>query len=167
MKRKILVLFLLFFVFGFGKAQTVDKIRNNALSFELGKTGLIYNISFDHRYLRNKKGQMGLRILAGSNFGKYFNAFTVGGGIYFLFGRNKDFFEMDLAATYLKYERISNDQRGVILVYPNHSFSENYMPLSLGYRKELRKKLFRIGISGGFIQNDFIAGGYLSYGFRF
>lgn len=53
--------------------QTTDKPKHKALSFELGKTGLIYNLSFDHKMAAKNYG---FRFGAGSNFAPYLNAIT-------------------------------------------------------------------------------------------
>ena len=50
-------------------AQTNVKPKLNAISLELGKTGLIYNIVFDHRF---KDKNYGIRVDIGSNFLQYF-----------------------------------------------------------------------------------------------
>ena len=56
---------MMFFLFAICNAQTESHQKNNALSLELGKSGLIYNLNFDHKF-QNK--DFGLRFGLGSNF---------------------------------------------------------------------------------------------------
>jgi hypothetical protein len=145
-------------------AQTVDKERSNALSFELGKTGLIYNLNYDHKF-ENKN--YGFRFGVGSNLAKYLNVRTVGGGSYHLFGRNSRFLELGADIQYLIADLVSDDQVSLPFVYPNYSIKTFYPSLNLGYREYGKRSLFRIGFSPGIINNSFVPGGYLSYGVTF
>ena len=83
MKHKTIAIFYLLFTATICKAQTASNSRNNAVSFELGKTGLIYNLTFDHRF---QDKDFGVRFVVGSNFAKYLQAFTTGAGAYYLLG---------------------------------------------------------------------------------
>jgi hypothetical protein len=145
-------------------AQTTGKTSNNALSFELGKTGLVFNLSFDHKF---PDKNLGYRFIIGSNFSKYLNAFSTGGGGYYLFGQTKSHFEIGIDLSYLNIYEVSDDQKGFVLLYPDYSIKTYYVSMNFGYRKYGDKGLLRIGISPGFIKNDFLPGGYISYGFMF
>ena len=68
---------------------------------------------------------------------------------------------------YLKIDEISIDQRGFVFVYPDYSISTYYPSLNLGFRNYGNKTMFRIGFSPGFIKDDFVPGGYGSFGIRF
>jgi GNAT superfamily N-acetyltransferase len=61
------------------KAQITSEV--NALSLELGKNGLIYNLIFDHK---SPKKNFGYRLGIGSNLARYLQAFSIGGGGYYL-----------------------------------------------------------------------------------
>jgi hypothetical protein len=63
------------------KAQHAN---NNSLSGGIGKTGLIFNIIYDHGF-NNKI--FGIQLGAGSNFSGKFTAATAGGGAYYLVGK--------------------------------------------------------------------------------
>ena len=147
-------------------AQSSDKLKINAVSFELGKTGLIYILNFDHR-LASKK--FGFRVGAGSNLGKYLNVKSVGGGGYHLIGRTENFFELGLDIQYLVVDEVSDDQKSFasIFVYPDYSVKTRYPSLNLGYRRYGKMGLFRVGLSPGIIDGKFIPGGYISYGLTF
>lgn len=147
-------------------AQTSDKPKLNAVSFELGKTGLIYNLNFDHK-LATKN--FGFRLGAGSNLGHYLNAISIGGGGYHLIGRTENFFELGLDIQYLIVDEVSDDQRGFasIFIYPNYSIKTLYPSLNLGYRRYGKNALFRVGFSPGIIKGELMPGGYISYGFTF
>ena len=144
-------------------AQTNDKKQRNALSLELGKTGFIYNLNFDHKAASNN---FGYRLGAGSNFGKYLNAISFGGGAYHLTGGKNKFFELGVDIQYLIVDEVSDDQKGfaVLSVYPNYTVSTFYPSLNLGYRRYGKNNLFRAGLSPGMIKIKLIAGGYISYG---
>ncbi len=156
----------LFFSMTFCNAQTSEKPKINAISFELGKTGLIYNLTFDHK-LASKN--IGFRFGAGSNLGQYLNVISVGGGGYYLVGSITKFLELGLDIQYLIVDEVSDDQRGIasIFVYPNYSIKTIYPSLNLGYRCYGKKSLFRVGFSPGLIKSKLIPGGYVSYGITF
>lgn len=162
--RFFIIIFFLFSCVSFGNAQSNTEYRDNALSFELGKTGLVYNLNFDHKFL-NK--DFGFRLSAGSNFVKYLNAFTAGGGVYYLFGKNKNFLETGIDLNYLSVDEVSDDQKGIAVMYPDYSINTLYTSVNIGFRKYGKACLFRIGVSPGFIKDGFVPGGYISYGFTF
>ncbi|HZF65752.1 MAG TPA: hypothetical protein VEZ55_14755 [Chitinophagaceae bacterium] len=147
-------------------AQSSDKPGLNAVSFELGKTGLIYNLNFDHK-LASKN--FGFRVGAGSNLGMYLTVISVGGGGYHLIGNKNRFFELGLDIQYLIVDEVSDDQKGFasIFVYPNYSTKTLYPSANLGYRKYGNKTVFRGGLAPGFINNKVVPGGYLSFGVTF
>lgn len=143
-------------------AQATSKV--NAVSFELGKTGLIYNLTFDHKAATKN---FGFRLGVGSNLAKYLNAITVGGGGYYLVGKTNRFLELGVDLQYLIVDEVSDDQKGFSFVYPDYSIKTVYPSLNLGYRAYGKHTLFRIGFSPGVIDNDFVPGGYMSIGLRF
>lgn len=143
-------------------AQTTPKL--NAVSFELGKTGLIYNLTFDHKIRTNN---FGFRVGIGSNLAKYLNAISVGGGGYYLVGKTNNFFELGLDMQYLTVEEVSDDQKGFAFIYPDYSIQTFYPSLNLGYRAQGERTLFRVGFSPGLIDSNLVPGGYISYGLRF
>ncbi|HEX8315275.1 MAG TPA: hypothetical protein VF609_09790 [Flavisolibacter sp.] len=147
-------------------AQTTDKPKLSAVSFELGKTGLIYNVNFDHK-LASKN--FGFRLGAGSNFGQYLSVISVGGGGYHLIGRTKNFFELGLDIQYLIADEVSDDQKDFasIFVYPDYSTKTIYQSLNFGYRRYGKNTMFRVGLSPGIIKGELIPGGYISCGFSF
>ncbi len=146
--------------FGQGKSKL------QTISLEIGKTGLIYNINYDHK-LSDKN--FGLRIGVGSNAGQYLRLFSFGGGAYYLFGSSNKFFELGSELNYLSVEEISDDQKSFIslVIYPNYSTKTFYASLYAGYRKYTKKTLFRIGIAPGFTKDEFIPGGYIGFGIIF
>jgi hypothetical protein len=145
-------------------AQKAGKPKLNAVSFELGKTGLIYNLSYDHK-LRTKN--YGFRFGVGSNLGSYLSAITVGGGGYGLIGKSGHFLELGADLHYIIVDEISDDQKGFAFIYPDYSVKTLYPSLNIGYRNYGKSHLFRIGFSPGIIKNDFVPGGYISCGVRF
>ena len=145
-------------------AQASEKPRLNALSFELGKNGLIYNVSYDHKLSTT---HFGFRFSVGSNLAKYLKATTVGGGGYYLVGNKSRFLELGADLQYLAVDEVSDDQAGFTFVYPDYSIKTLYPSMNLGYRVYGKKTLFRIGFAPGLIKNDFIPGGYMSYGLTF
>ena len=82
--------------------------KTNAISLELGKTGVIYNLVFDHKLI-NKN--FGFRLGIGSNLAKYLTAMTVGGGGYYLIGKEKKFLEIGADIQYLIINEVSDDQK--------------------------------------------------------
>lgn len=164
MKYTALNLLILLLCFSFCSGQKTDTARNNAISIELGKTGLIFNLGFDHRFAG---GKYGFRVIAGSNFVQYLKAITAGAGGYRLFGKQKHFFELGLDIQYLSVEEISDDQKWLTLIYPDYSIKTAYPSLNLGYRGYMKRSLFRIGFSPGLISDELIPGGYISFGLRF
>lgn len=166
MKHTLTTIFAIFICVTLCNAQTTEKPKLNAFSFELGKTGLIYNLNFDHRFAAKN---FGFRFGVGSNLAKYLNAITLGSGGYYLIGSRNRFLELGVDIQYLVVEEISDDQRGIadIFVYPNYSIKTLYPSLNIGYRRYGKNGLFRVGFSPGIIKSELIPGGYISYGFTF
>jgi hypothetical protein len=84
MIKKIFSLFLIFFLF-YGNINAQKSAK--AISIELGKTGVIFNLNYDQKF-----SKFGFRIGAGSNFNKYLKAITFGGGGFYLLGTKNSFF---------------------------------------------------------------------------
>lgn len=164
MKLKAIALLYFLFVFTICMAQSTPDSKLNALSFELGKSGLIYNINFDHKF-QNKN--FGFRAGIGSNLSKYLGAFTTGAGGYYLTGKANNFLELGVDLNYLSVTENSDDQRGIPLIYPDYPIKTFYASADIGYRRYGTKTLFRIGFAPGFIKNNFVPGGYISYGLIF
>jgi hypothetical protein len=143
-------------------AQTTSK--TNAVSFEIGKTGLIYNLTYDRKVATQN---FGFQFGVGSNLAKYLNAIAVGGGGYYLVGQTNRFLELGADLQYLIVDKVSDDQKGFAFVYPDYSIKTFYPSLNLGYRAYGKQTLFRVGFSPGVIDNDFVPGGYISLGLRF
>lgn len=101
------IIIILLFCSVLCNAQTTIKIKNNALSLELGKTSLIYNLTYDHK-LRNKN--FGFRVIAGSNLAKYLQAYTVGAGSYYLIGKRSSLFELGVDLNYLSVDEVSDEK---------------------------------------------------------
>jgi hypothetical protein len=164
MKNILLIILLFQSCLAFSQSNENNYSKNNAVSFELGKTGLIFNVNFDHK-IDDKN--FGYRIDAGSNFNQYLKLYTVGGGGYYLSGSERSFFELGIDLNYLSVTEVSDDQRSIAFIYPDYPIETFYGSMNIGYRNYGKKTLFRIGISPGFIKNDFLVGGYVSFGFRF
>ena len=143
MKSLLSAFFTLLISTTFCNAQKTAKPQLNAISLELGKTGLIYNIVFDHR-LKNKN--FGIRVDIGSNFLQYLSLLTTGAGGYYLVGKRKSFLELGIDINYLSVDEVSDDQRGITFVYPDYTVKTLYTSLNVGYKKYSNKTLFRIGI---------------------
>ncbi|TDH26975.1 hypothetical protein EXU57_09225 [Segetibacter sp. 3557_3] len=124
---------------------------------------MVYNLAFDHK---PAAGNFGFRIVAGSNFGRYLNAKTIGGGVYYLAGKQDRFLELGADLQYLVVNENSDDQRGFSFVYPNFSVKTLYTSLNIGYRYYRKQSMFRIGLSPGLLAGKPIPGGYICYGIR-
>jgi hypothetical protein len=145
-----------------GQTNAIQK--NNSISFEIGKNGLIYNLSFD-RKLKNKP--IGYRFFAGSNFGKHLTASTGGAGFYFLKGSKNDKLEIGADISYLVIDEVSDDQKGFTILVPDESIKTYYASLNIGFRHYAKNILFRIGLSPGFIKTRFLPGAYIRFGITF
>lgn len=152
---------LFFFIIISCKAQEPYK---NALSVEIGRHGVIINLQYDRQF---NNLHSGFRILTGTNFARYLNYKTVGGGVYYLLGNTNKFLELGAELYYLNVNEVSNDQVGFSFVYPNYTFQTFYPAMNLGYRRNGEKTLFRAGVSPAFINTRIIPGGYMSIGRRF
>ena len=145
-------------------AQSGIATKNNSLSFEIGKNGLIYNLCYD-KTLKNKN--LGFRLFAGANFAHWFNAKTAGAGAYFIPGSKKDKFELGIDISYLRIDETSGDQKSFTILAPKEPTNTYYGSLNLGYRHYSRNTIFRIGLSPGFIPTKLLPGAYASFGFLF
>src|SRR5688572_7550069 len=112
MRSLLLVVFLSLHIYSPGQKK-LDKLQ--AISFELGKTGVIFNLTYDQRF-----SKFGFRGGAGSNFNKYLRAITFGGGGFYLLGKKNSFFELGTELNYLAVEEFSDDQRSFTLIFPDH-----------------------------------------------
>lgn len=164
MKHILTIFFFNFFCVTLCYPQTRNKQKHNALSFELGKNGLIYNLNFDHKFAEKN---FGFRFGIGSNLSQYLNAITVCGGGYYLGGRQKHFLELGVDIQYLIVDEVSDDQKGFSFLYPDYSIKTLYPSLNIGYRYYGKKTLFRAGFSPGVIKSKIIPGGYISFGITF
>ena len=164
MKQALSIFSAMFVCLNFCIAQATEKPRVNSLTLELGKTGLIYNLTYDHRF---GISDIGFRVGAGSNFSKYLNAISFGGGGYYLAGKEKHFLELGVDIQYLIVDEVSDDQKDFTFVYPDYSTKSIYPSLNIGYRNYGKKTLFRIGFSPGLIDGEFVPGGYISFGVTF
>ena len=160
----IVTVFLITLLCNYCNAQKTQHSYINAISFELGKTGLIYNLTFDHKFTARN---LGFRLNAGTNFAKYLNANSFGGGGYYLLGNANKFLELGVDLQYLIINKISDDQKGFAFVYPDYSTKAFYSSVNLGYRAYSKRSLFRIGFSPGLIESSFVPGAYISYGLVF
>jgi hypothetical protein len=160
---RVPIIFLLISLTLTSSGQEISPEKNNSISLQIGKTGTIFNVRFDHK-TANKK--ITYNFNAGSNFAKYLTARSVGIGGSYLSGKRKSFFETGVDLNYLVVDQVSDDQ-GIALVFPNYSLKTLYVSLDIGYRKYTKRGLFRIGVSPGLFKNGFLPGGYISYGFTF
>lgn len=160
-----ILLYLLFLTAALPFPGVAQQKAVNALSLELGKTGMLYNLVYDRK---GAGGHSGYRLGAGSNFGHYLNVKTFGGGVYRLFGKTTKFFELGADLAYLHVDRVSDDQyRFGNLVMPNDATRSYHATLNLGYRSYARRTLFRAGIAPGWTKKEWLPGGYLSLGWHF
>jgi hypothetical protein len=161
--KKLLAVFTLSLTAFLAEAQETKQL-NNLLSAEIGKTGLIYNLSIDHHL---KKKQSGFRLFIGSNFNQFTQAFSAGVGFYRLSGRKNSQLETGLDLGGLTVQEISEDQRGFVLLNPDYQFASLSASVNIGYRYTGRKSVFRIGFAPTLISEGLFAGGYISFGVRF
>jgi hypothetical protein len=145
-------------------AQNKNGTNLNALSFEIGKNGLIFNLGYD-RYIKEDK--LGLRFFGGSNFNTYLNAKNFGLGVYALKGELNRFFEYGLDAGYFVVEENSDDQKIYSILFPQEPINTFLVNFNFGYRNTTKNGIFRIGISPGIIKTGVTPGAYVSYGLRF
>ncbi|MFT3706004.1 MAG: hypothetical protein QM802_26795 [Agriterribacter sp.] len=87
-------------------------------------------------------------------------------GGYYLIGGKKYFLELGVDLQYLVSDEVSDDQKGIQLVYPDYSTNALYSSLNVGHRVYGKHTLLRIGFSPGLIKSEFVPGGYISFGFR-
>lgn len=145
--------------------SSAQEKRLIALSIEIGKTGAIFNLTYDRK---GETAKLGWRAFAGSNLGRYLHLLNVGGGAYYLAGKRSSFLELGLDLSYLNVDVSSDDQfRLGNLVAPAYETSTVYTSFNIGYRYYGRKSLFRVGIAPGFTNREWLPGGYMSYGVCF
>lgn len=160
-----ILLFLIFFFIILLESNSQSTQKRNAVSIELGKTGMIYNLVFD----REIKSKFGLRVGVGSNLGQYRSLFTSLLGGYYLPGKTKKLMELGLDVHYLNVDVISDDQRGFaeLFSYPGYPIQTWYLTGNIGYRRSGDKLIFRVGVAPGINKEEFTPGAYLSLGIRF
>lgn len=136
----------------------------NAVSFELGKNGLVFNLSLDHKFQNTK---FGLKSNIGSNLGVNTISIITGAGGYYLFGKDRKFLELGLDIYYYMVDNPQDDVVGLPLFFPNSNSNTVYPSLNIGYRKYKTRSIFRCGLSPGYIKPWFIPGAYVSWGYAF
>ena len=135
----------------------------NVLSLELGKSGVVWNLSYDHQI----PSHFGVRAVGGSNFNQRFEVKNAGGGLYYLAGRKNRQFEAGIDMYYLYAYDPTDDVTDATYNYFDETTDGLYSGINLGYRCYGKKTMFRIGISPGIMEGDFVPRGYISYGIRF
>ena len=163
MKNILFTFVLLFIFFAVCTGQNNINAKNNTLSLELGKVGTIFNVTFDHKI---KAKKYGYKLNIGSNLFQYQNVLQVGGGLYYLKGKQNNFIELGIDLSYFQYTELSDDQRGFSFLLINDYTKTVYSNVNIGYRFVGNKSMFRIGISPGVMNTGFVIGGYISYGFK-
>lgn len=157
-----------FFAFAcllFSVTLSAQEKKSNALSLEIGKTGAIFNLTYDRK---EETAKVGWRAFAGSNLGQYLNLLNVGVGAYYLAGKRSSLLELGTDFSYLNVDVSSDDQFSLgNLVAPAYETSTLFTSFNIGFRHYGRKSLFRVGIAPGFTNKEWLPGGYLSYGVRF
>ena len=147
------------------KLTLAQDTKRNALSVELGKTGAIFNLTYDRK---GETAKIGWRAFGGSNLGSSVQLFYVGGGVYYLTGKRSSHLELGTDLSYLHVDVSSEDQfRMGNLVAPTYETQTLFTSFNIGYRHYGRNSLFRIGLAPGFTSKEWLPGGYLSYGIRF
>lgn len=159
MRSSFLIVFLSLSICSSGQRKSYIL---QSISFEIGKTGAIFNLTYDQKF-----SKFGFRIGAGSNFNKYLKAITFGGGGYYLLGKNNNFFELGTELNYLAAEEFSDDQKSFIWMWPGYDTKTFLANINLGYRMYSAKTLIRIGVSPCITKDQFIPGGYISFGLIF
>ena len=162
--KLFLITFLIIICSKVSFAQINNNAKNQSLLFEFGQTGLIYNLSYDHTF-HNKR--WGLRAQVGSNLVKYLPLFKMSAGGFTLIGNQKHFLELGANAGYINVNEVSDDQRGVILFYPDFPLKSFFANADIGYRNYGKKTIFRVGFAPLVFKEGFVPGGYLGFGFRF
>jgi hypothetical protein len=163
MKKFNCIIFLYCSVSSFCFGQQKINIKNNALSVELGKVGLIYNAVFSHT-IKNKN--YGYKINAGTNFSTYQKLLQAGVGAFYIKGKKNNFVELGLDLNYLNYNEVSDDQRGINLLLLKKYTKTLYSNVNLGYQYSNNNNLFRVGFSPGVMNTGFVFGGYISFGIK-
>jgi hypothetical protein len=102
MKKYLILSILVGFVIN-AKAQTTEK----AVYIEAGGIGLPYSISFDTRLKKGTSTGLGLRAGFGGFIIEDEKMLTVPLQVNWLFGKDKNFFELGVGATYVYYEGYS------------------------------------------------------------
>lgn len=162
---KIAILYVgLFFWIPFYATGQQDMLKPlNTLSVELGKTGIIWGAYWDKKFA---SGKSGFRVGGGHNFGRYYSAGMIGGGVYRLLGGDRDFFETGVDVVLFTGTLISDDQVSGLgdIVYPRVTIAAIYPSVNLGYRRYGKKNIFRMGIAPSYLNKEFFTGGYISFG---
>jgi hypothetical protein len=159
MRLALVLLFSSTFMCSYAQRKTNDELKT--VSAELGKVGLLFNLSFDYKW---KNSPFGARVFLGSNFARYLSAATAGAGGYVVFGNKWHMFETGVEIAYLNISEVSDDQFGFAIIFPSYSIKGISTSLNLGYRNRYKNNIFRIGFSPTILKDVFIPGGYFSYG---
>src|SRR5688572_17083518 len=153
---------LVILLFGFLISNAQEKTRANSLSIEIGKTGLLPSLTYDHQF----PIRLGIRAGGGFNSFYRFKVKTAGGGLYYLFGNKKGHLETGIDFYYLYTHDSWDDVVVSPLFYPDYSAEGLYTSMNIGYRSS-GKVITRIGFSPGVFEEKFVPGGYISIGLRF
>ncbi len=142
--------------------QTNAQNNQKALVAEVGKNGLVFNIFYDQMFTNNKWGFHGGggTTLINTNF----ELRTATLGLFKLFGKDKNFFELGFDLQYHFADQYQDDVKGVTLVAPASTYEGVYPFAILGYRHYSKKGLLHAGFSPGVVGDEFIPGAYIGYG---
>ena len=141
----------------------IENPKYNILSFQIGKQGLLFNISYDHKFQHNN---WGYKLETGANLFKGFQVNTVSIGSYILKGEKNNFLELGLDINYLYSYIPQDDVSGDGLTFFYDNYNTLYSNLNFGFRKYYKSGMFRLGFAPGYLRDRFLYGGYVSLGFK-
>lgn len=147
------------------KAQKATK----TVYAELGGPGFL-SANYDARLLRSNKG-LGFRVGVGTVFDSYTAGITIPVGINYLVGKEKNFLELGLGASYVHLPSVNQDQP---FNFPKESFIAPYGWIGYRYQPIQKGFTFRAGVCPFFrdlnipkvvLSENIFAG--LSFGYSF
>jgi len=149
--------------FALVQVQTIGQNNTKTIVVEFGKNGLVFNLLYDHLFDQKKWGFHvgGGTTLINTNF----ELRSATAGLFKLIGKKQNFLELGLDAQYHFAYEYANDVKGVTLVAPVFTYEGIYCFAVIGYRHFTERRLFRIGFSPGVVEQEFIPGVYMGYGF--
>lgn len=146
----------------FGQAANAQQQNIKVLFAEAGKNGLVFNVLYDHHFIKKKLGVHagGGTTLINTNF----ELRTATIGACKLIGKKSTYLEIGFDLQYHFADEYADDVKGGTFVFPVKTYEGVFHFAIIGFRRYREKTAFRVGFAPGIVDKGFMPGAYIGFG---